>query len=415
MGVRRSIGRPSSAQRAALVCGALAGLAGLAAAFIAQHGAIRPNAMINLAVDDPLATLVRAEEPRFPLVTDVQHYDGVYYYAIARDPLLSGRAHTLIDQPAYRYGHPLHGWLAGLLTLGHPAAIPTALFTLSLSGLFATGWLTSRLAHSLGGTPWLGLLAAGSPGLLYSVTVSTTEAAGAALVIGALLAWHHGRLGLAGVVMAAGCLDKEQYLAVPIGLALWELTQRRTRTPTRTWPATSALPARAAAVLLAPIPLAAWYLFVHARLHHWPFDYQPGNLGWPVQGWLQTFTYAYALSTGSFEQSEIGTITIPVLVAIAMILLTATARALWFRSSPLHLPLTLLAVITACQGWRTLLYPHEIVRTPAVVLLLAALVLLTPPRPAPGTPSADVSGLADALPPRASDATDRPPHNSPLR
>jgi hypothetical protein len=38
----------------------------------------------------------------------------------------------------------------------------------------------------------------------------------------------------------------------------------------------------------------------------------------------------------------------------------------------------LLVVITSCQGWRTLLYPHEFVRTPAVAVLLALLVLLTP-------------------------------------
>jgi hypothetical protein len=340
---------------------------------VSQYASLNPKAMINLAGDDPLATLVRAGDPRFPLVTSAQHYDGVYYYAIARDPFALGRAHTLIDQAAYRYGHPLHGWLAALLSSGHPNAIPAALFALSLLGLGSAGWLASRLADDLGGRPWLGLLVAGSPGLLYSVTVSTSEAVGAALVLGVLLCWQRRQIGLAGVLMVLAGLDKEQYLAVPVGLAAWEfLRLLRTR----------ALPARAghraAALVLAPVPLALWYLYVVARLHRWPFEYEPGNFGWPVQGWLQTFGYAHALTLGDFEQSEIGSVTTPLLLALAGLLLAAAARAAWLHSNPLHLPLVLLVVITSCQGWRTLLYPHEFVRTPAVAVLLALLVLLTP-------------------------------------
>ncbi|MDT4893076.1 MAG: hypothetical protein QOE97_2111 [Pseudonocardiales bacterium] len=42
-------------------------------------------------------------------------------------------------------------------------------------------------------------------------------------------------------------------------------------------------------------------------------------------------------------------------------------------------PLLLLTVITAAQGWRTLLYPHEIFRTPDVVTVLAIFVLMARP------------------------------------
>jgi hypothetical protein len=38
-------------------------------------------------------------------------------------------------------------------------------------------------------------------------------------------------------------------------------------------------------------------------------------------------------------------------------------------------------VITSMQGWRTLLYPREVFRTPAVPLLFALAVLLLRPGP----------------------------------
>lgn len=374
--------RPGHAERwVALACGMLSALAGLVAAFVSQNGSINPKAMINLAGTDPLATLVRAGDPHFPLVTPAQHYDGVYYYAIARDPLALGRAHTLIDQAVYRYGHPLHGWLAFLLSAGDPTAIPGALFALSLIGLGTAGWLASRLADDLGGRPWLGLLVATSPGLLYSATVSTTEAVGAALVLGALLAWHRRRIGLAGALMMLACLDKEQYVALPVGLALLEIFGLL-----RARSSTVGARKRLALLTLTPVPLAAWYLYLVFRLRQWPADYQDGNLGWPIHGWLETFTDAHTLMLGDFNQSEIGSTTTPTLVALAVVLVAAATRAAWLHSNVLHLPSVLLVLITSCQGWRTLLYPHELVRTPAVALLVALLVLLTPgPRRSPST------------------------------
>ena len=312
----------------ALACGVLSALAGLVAALVSQDGSINPRAMINLAQTDPLAKLVRAGDPRFPLVTPAQHYDGVYYYAIARDPLALGRAHTLIDQAAYRYGHPLHGWLAFLLSAGDPTAIPGALFALSLIGLGTAGWLASRLAHDLGGRPWLGLLVATSPGLLYSATVSTTEAAGAALVLGALLSWHRGRIGLAVALLMLACLDKEQYIALPVGLALFEIVGFLRA---RSW--TAGARKRLILLVLAPGPLAAWYVYVVSRLHQWPADYQDGNLGWPIHGWLITFEGAHALMLGDFNQSEIGSVTTPTLVALAVLLIAAATRAAWLHSN----------------------------------------------------------------------------------
>jgi uncharacterized membrane protein YhaH (DUF805 family) len=376
--VRRRPAR--GAQRESLSCAAVAAAAGLFAVVSSQDGTIRASVLVKMSGDEPMSALARASDPHFSFVTDVEHYDGVYYYAIARDPLLLGKAHTLIDQPAYRYGHPLHGWLARIVSLGVNSLIPQALLVLSLAGLALAGWATSRYAVRHDRNPWLGLVVAVVPGLLYAATVSTTETVGAALVVSALLAWEYRRWSLAAALLLLCCLDKEQYVAVPVGLAVWEAVQwRRSGRPRQ-------VRARATALGLGPVALSMWYLYVHARLHEWPSSYQSGNLGTPIAGWQQTMQYAHALSQGTFEQSQIGAVAPPVLAALAVLLLIAAVHASRLRTVA-DAPYLCLVLITACQGWRTLLYPHEIFRTPAVATLLAVVVLLggerRPQRPPP--------------------------------
>ncbi|HJQ43662.1 MAG TPA: hypothetical protein VJ831_11300 [Jatrophihabitantaceae bacterium] len=345
----------------------MATLAGLLASFAAQDGRFRPSALVKMASDEPMAALARAGDRRFTFVTDVQHYDGVYYYAMARDPFARATAHGLIDQAPYRYGHPLHGWLAGVLSLGRASAVPGALLLLSLAGLALAGWAASRLVTSLGGNPWWGLAVAFNPGLLYATTVSTTETLGAGLVLSTLLAWRNERRTLACVLAAFCCFDKEQYVVVPLGLAVFHVAGRlRRRHPLAV--------GQLAGLSLGPILLGTWYAYVHATLHRWPFEYEPGNIGRPGSGWRQTMRYSRALSAGSFDQSQLGALTPPVLVALAMLLLVAGAVAVRVRTE-LDAPLIGLVVITACQGWLTLLYPHELLRTPSVALLLAVLTL----------------------------------------
>ena len=335
-----------------------------------QDGWFPPSALVKLADTDPIAPLARHHDPDFVLVTTAEHYDGVYYYAMAVDPLARGTAHTLIDQAAYRYGHPMHGWFAHLLSLGQPQHVPEALLTLGLLGMFLSGWSLSRLSTSLGGSPWLGVLPALSPGLLFATAVDTTETMGAGLVLTALLAWRRERWGLTTALIVLCCLHKEQYVSVPVGLALWELLRAvgMRRLPTD-WDA------RLLAVATGPAALAAWYAYARSRFGMLPATYEPGNIGRPVDGWLETFRYARQFqASGDFNAGQIGSIVAPVLIGYVALFLVAIVVGLR-RRTPLVAPLILMAAITSAQGWRTLLYPHEIFRTPAVATLLAAAVI----------------------------------------
>ena len=358
-----------SARVVAHVCAAASALAGLLTTFAAQGGTFRPSALIKMSADEPLAALARAADSTFSFVTDAEHYDGVYYYAIARDPFARGQAHTLIDQAPYRYGHPLQGWLAGLLSLGKASAVPGALFFLSIAGLAVAGWTGSRLVASFGAPAWWGLLVTVSPGLLLSAAVSTTEAVGAALVLGCLYAARTQRWPLAYLLSFACCFEKEFYVVVPFGLAVFQVLE---------WRRGNSLLAlsRIAWLLAGPVLLGGWFAYVRATLHHWPFEGQEGNIGKPVAGWLRTLRYAHDMSHASFDESEIAAFAAPVLVALAVVLLAACVSAGRVRTE-LDAPVLALAVLTACQDWRTLLYPHDMFRTTAVAALLAALVLVS--------------------------------------
>jgi hypothetical protein len=343
--------------------------------FAAQNGHIRVTALVGIATTDPIAPLARQADPGFQLVTPPQHYDGTYYYAIARDPLLLGREHTLIDLAAYRYGHPLHGWLAGVLGFGEPRAVPLALMLLGLLGLAGAGWVFSRLALSYGRSAWIGLVPALSPGLLYAATVDTTETIGAALIGLSFLSWLRARFIAATVLIVLTCLDKEQYVAVPLGLLVWEIVRAvRARKRDNRWAI------KLVAIFAGPVALSAWYLYVHSRLHTWPWSYEPGNLGAPLSGWRDSFELAWQEANGNFEQSEIGTLASPVLVATALIITLGAVVALRLYAV-FDVTMVGLAVITSMQGWRTLVFPHELFRTLGVAVLLAIIVLLTRPPP----------------------------------
>ena len=359
-----------------VVCGFVAACAGVLVILAAQNGHFSPTALVNIAATDPIARLARDADPSFDLVNPRQHYDGTYYYAIARDPLLLGTEHKLIDQASYRYGHPLHGWLAGVLSAGQATAVPIALLVLGVCGLAIAGWGFSRLALDYGKSPWVGLVVAFSPGLLYAATVDTTETVGAALIALSFLAWLRHRITIAAFLMVALCLDKEQYITVPLGILAWEILQacRRRELPNR-WAA------KILALGAGPIALLAWYLYVHFRQGAWPWSYEPGNLGPPIRGWLETFARAYTLSRGDvdFSLTNIVTAAPAVLIATALVIVVAAVAA-----SRLHTifdgTLVALAIITSLQGFMTLLGPREMIRTPAIAVLMSIFVLLTRPQ-----------------------------------
>ena len=175
-----------------------------------------------------LGALARAIDPGFHTVHPGA-YDGQFYWGIAVDPLATGSAHKAFDKASYRYGHPLYGWLAWLVSGGRARAVPAALALVGLASLFAAATIAAALGLGRGGSGWEGLFVALNPGLLVSATQDLAEPLATALLLGAFAAHARGYRATAWICLALLPLVKE-----PLGIALaavvgWELVHRRRR------------------------------------------------------------------------------------------------------------------------------------------------------------------------------------------
>jgi len=93
-------------------------------------------------------------------------YDGQFFFYLAQDPLLTGKAASRddvesshdIDHVAYRYQRillPALGWLS---SWGHPRVLEWTLPLINLFAVLAAGFLLARFLAARGRSPWLSLV-----------------------------------------------------------------------------------------------------------------------------------------------------------------------------------------------------------------------------------------------------------------
>lgn len=355
--------------RIALACGLAAAAAAAAGVLVSLHRQSWDlTALVRVHDTLPLAKLAQRDDPGFDLRGDSGFYDGAYFYAVARDPLATGDAHTLIDEAPYRYGHPAYGWLAWLASGGgRPAAVPAALLAVGLVAIFVAGLAASLLAASLGWTPWGGLAVALNPGLLFAVSVDTTEPLGAALLVIALLAYLGERRALAFAMFVALGFVKEPLVLVPIAIAAWDLWRRRRP------------PILAAAV----VPVAVWWLYLRIHLGAFPFGQGTQRLTAPFLGWARALSAAAAQSWNpGVDTAQLGQAAVPLIVVAGLLILVAGIRALRVVTA-VDVALLVLAALYACGSTNAFQYPKDLIREPALVLLLVPFVLASAPGRSP--------------------------------
>ncbi|MEL4504943.1 hypothetical protein AAEX63_08920 [Luteococcus sp. H138] len=365
--------------RVALLCTGTALLATLLAQYLSSWPVFSPDLLLDVSADRPLSTFIKSVDPAFIVSTPGEKYDGVYYWAMAVDPFATGTAHTLIDMPGYRYGHPLWGWLAGVLSLGQPRWLPEVFWLMTLAAMALAAWSVSRLAARLGASPWAGLAVALSPGLLFSASSALTEPLQAALTCLALLLWSRGRKrdGLwLGATLVALCLTKEQLVLLPVALAVdWGIRRwRRLDTPDF---------GHLVAIAAGPTALVMWQAYLRTTMSPDQLAYQDGNIGLPFGQMGDLLRRAAALRVVDDTGAQIGSTTPSLMVAMAAVLLAGTITGLARRDALGYLVLSL-TTLTTCLGHRTLLLPHETLRIPSIPVLLALVSLLVgfPPRKA---------------------------------
>lgn len=348
--------------RVAVVCAIVALLVGVSAVSLAISplgGKI--TALVRMQPDEPMAQVARTADPDFAF-NPQGHYDGVYAYAIAIDPFARGDSPALIDVPAYRYGRAAYGWTAGVVSLQDPAKVPLALFLINLIGLVGGAFGGSLVAARLGLSPWGGLLVPLNPGIIYGMTADTSEPFSAGLLAAALLCWFGNKRILAALLMAVLCLTKEQFVAVPLGLMIWEIASARRQQ------ATTDIKAHLALLAVSIGPLPVWWTYVHARIGQWPTE-QPFFVTRPLTGWLDTMRQSAGMGVQGFYEQQIGTIQLPFLVVIAAALILGVIWSLRLRN-PLQPIFLGFAAVATLLNWYQLLYGKELFRILAIPLLI---------------------------------------------
>ena len=347
----------------ALACAAAAlAVCGIAAfAEASEHGSV--TVLVHMSSGEPMAAVARKTDPSFVFVDIQAHYDGVYFYAMARDPFARGREHMLLDRPAYRYGHVGFAWIVWLATLGRASLIPSALLGVSLLGAAVSGFAASRWADELGWSPWWGLAVALSPGIVYAVTADTSEPVAFAIVALALLAWTRQRWLLAGIGFAAACLTKEPLLVVPVGVALWELRNHARSSDSRT-------AGKLAALAIGPIVFLLWYAYLRHTFGVWPFQQEAKDyFTVPYAGWFDSMRRAASLATGTFNSSQLGNAAIPLLAVFAAALTIGLVRAARLKTF-LDPVFALSAILILSLNWLGVLYPKDLIRESAITMLI---------------------------------------------
>jgi len=206
-------------------------------------------------------------------------YDGQWYLALAYDPLLLRQDLTRqFDNPRYRAGRPLQGWLGWLLAAGRPGAIPLALLALGPLAVGVGCAATARILSAFGRSPVWGLGFALVPGVWAGVALATAEPLGLALAALGLSLVLDRRVGLAGLAFAGAALTKETYLAFAVAAGLHLLLDRSAAPPARL---------RAAALALVPglAALAGWWLYLVTRVPVYPDRGWVGVVVLPFTDW----------------------------------------------------------------------------------------------------------------------------------
>lgn len=368
MGAARAHGVDRHDRATAFLCAAVALFVAAGAAVLAMGPERDVTRLVRIGENEAVAQIARATDPDFRFVHDQARYDGVYFYTIARDPFATGSEHTVIDAPAYRYGHPGYGWVSGLLALGRAPLVPVGMLLTGLLGIALASYFTALIAASYGWTPWFGLLIVANPGAIYSLISLTSETLALALLAGAVLAWIRARHLTAAIAFTALALVKEPFVLLPLALLGWELLQPPARRPPL---------ARLAPLLLPAAALGGWFLYLRARFGVWSFTDGPENLTLPFAGWVDSLQRAAESSFTHFEAAQLGSASFPLLVSVAVLFLAGAVRALRLRSPFDAMFLGQVAVI-ACVSWLVLLYPKDMLRNIAIPLALLPAVLAGP-------------------------------------
>jgi hypothetical protein len=207
-------------------------------------------------------------------------YDGQFFFYIAQDLLLDGRAASRdqaqsdhIDDVPYRYQRillPALGWV--LSAGGDPDLLVWALPLINLLAVLAATLVLAKVLVRHGHTPWIALAFALSLGVVVGVVNDLSDPLAAALFVLGVAWWLDERTWPAVAALAACILARELYVLPVAVIAAVELLRRR----------------RGALPWLVPLAvLALWQLYLRVALTGSPTDDVNKPSAVPLRGAVQ--------------------------------------------------------------------------------------------------------------------------------
>jgi hypothetical protein len=350
-----------------IACGLLAA----ALTVVTMAAVLRPEgwsltALPRVDSATPMGADAKARDPGFRTVHPGA-YDGQFYWGIAVDPIAVGEVHRDFDSAAYRYGHPLYGWLGWIFSAGQARAAPAALAGIGLLSMLFAGVGAGLLGRLAGGRGWEGLFVALNPGLLYAAAHDLAEPLCALLLIGGLLAYFNGRRTTALACFALLPLAKEPLVFVALGLAAFELLRRRSSLRD------------SLSLCLTVIPSVCWWIAMRIHLGAWFNSSQDTVLRSPLAGWkralLDAGVYSY---TGDPKANQLGETNLIIIVALGGLLLVAALVALRLRG-PLDAVFLPLVAFVACLSPAATANQRDLLRVTSIVVVLTPFVLASRP------------------------------------
>lgn len=305
-----------------------------------------------------LGAAARSIDPGFRTVHPGA-YDGQFYWGVGIDPLAQGRLHLDFDKASYRYGHPLYGWLAWLLSVDRAVWVPAALAAIGVVSMFVAAFVASLLGAGRGSSGWEGLFVALNPGLLGAAALDLAEPLAAALLVSALAAYRRGSTTLAWSCLALLPLAKEPLLLVAVAVAAWELARKR--------------PGRAVLLAAAALPALTWWTYSRIHLGAW-FTSGDTALALPLAGWRRALLGPAASHVSALRQGA----AVAALSLVLLLLVVAAVRALRLRG-PVDLAYLGLVVVAACLAANATAEFSTALRNTAFLVVLAPFVALAPP------------------------------------
>jgi hypothetical protein len=190
-------------------------------------------------------------------------YDGQYFWALARDPLvLQARTLGVFQFQGFRLQRVAYPVLADLLAGGRQGALPWTLLAVNVLAILGITVAFSQYAIRRGWSGWWGLAVGLLPGFAYALLGDLSDALAVAAMLGGLLAWRRDRRWLAAGLLSVAVLAREPMALAVLALAVTGAARagrgrgRAARLKRELFPL----------VVLPTLVFIGWQLYIRARL-----------------------------------------------------------------------------------------------------------------------------------------------------